>query len=263
MNKKFVTIIMVTLAVICHCGIINAQTPGNVIIGLLSETPTRTISDCNGQDLMTLLSNDGKEWIESIECQNVDIVAGQAGAQLVTTADTTEPSYIKFNFKTSPLLKATNVTFYGNDRLDKEVAPSIIVNDLPCVSNANYSKFKHITDADNASAAAIQVAIENPEISSIRQLSNGRIYTQLDNNLIQSCEIAVNANERVNIQLFALRVFYSGQETNSQSSVVEDLESAITDVKYFDLQGRELKDAPQKGIYLRHANGKTTKHIAR
>ena len=263
MNKKFVTIIMVTLAVICHCGIINAQTSGNVIIGLLSETPTSTKSNCDGQDLMTLLSNDGKEWIESIECLNVDIVAGQAGAQLTLIQDNTQLSYIQFNFKQSPLLKATNVSFYGFELIGNEFQPRLYINDI--LTDASGDKyFKRSTNSTlttSTTASDIELGIQNKAGG----VTPPRIYvTNLgDNGLVRSCKIELNANSNIRIPLYAIRVFYSSQETNSQSSVVEDLESDITDVKYFDLQGRELKDAPQKGIYLRQANGKTTKHIAR
>lgn len=249
----------VTFALNSH--IIVAQNTGNVIIGLLKSMPKKTVYNCEGEDLTDLLTEGGEQWIESIDCHNVDIIGGIAGIQLSINPDTGYKAFVQFNFKTSPLLVATNVSFYGNDKDNKNLQGTLLVNDQVRIPyNNDYFTLKsNIVKAD---AADILDHIEK----GTGNLMPSRIFTtDLDNNnQITSCRLEFNSEEiSDNIQIFALRIYYNDIIDDLGSSINELYnESNKTEIRYFDLQGRELTRIPETGVYLMKSNGKITKHIA-
>lgn len=252
---------------------VHAQRSGNVIIGLLNKTPDETIENCSGSDLMNLLTDDGKTWIESIECKNVNIVKGAAGAQLILNQSTDYNSYIQFNFKSDQQLQATNVTFYGSDKeAEGYVTATVSVNKTAYSTyykNVNYffvQESANLTKIESASAADILKSISDGG-NDVTPLPARIVVNSLPSeNRVESCRIEYNskADARAdNIKIFALRVYYNGMFDNTDSAVelISD-NAADENIQYFDLFGHKLSSAPEKGIYLRKLNGVTTKHIA-
>ena len=256
------------------CFSMNAQTSGNVIIALLDKMPEETIENCSGNDLMSLLTDEGKQWIQNIECKNVNLVKGSAGAQLVLNQSTDYNSFIQFNFKADPQLQATNVTFYGSDKeAEGYVTGTVSVNSV------EYSKYYKDVNYFFVPESANLAKIESSEASDLLKsiTDGGNDVTPLParivvnslpaDNRIESCRIEYNSKSEAradNIKIFALRVYYNGIFENEGSSVKSiDFNSDNSKVQYYDLLGRKLSTTPEKGLYLRICNGVTTKHIAR
>ncbi|MDE6339824.1 MAG: hypothetical protein K2K97_08580 [Muribaculaceae bacterium] len=259
MKKNISTIIMVTLSIMLCYSISYAQNSGYALIELLNFTPTSNVSDCTGEDLMSLLNGPDADLIESIECNNVEFKAGVGGAYLISSTNSADLPYIQFNFKKNPILQANRILIYGYDKnypteMKLEVNGKVVnTNLLSFPIQSNDPVYTH-------NAEDIAKGFNNNAVGG-RLAPN--INASLDNVLIDNCRISIKETYSGHeVPIYAVRINYDDKIENPSTSVEETINIDEYPVKYYDLQGRELRSIPQKGIYLRQSNGKTTKHIA-
>lgn len=71
--KHFYTKALLLVAIFACENIAKAQTYEQQVISFLKEIPEENIQDCSPTDIMNLLTDESKDWIENIECQNIDL----------------------------------------------------------------------------------------------------------------------------------------------------------------------------------------------
>lgn len=264
--KKSYSFIALALCLVFNIITLKAQTSGNMVFQFLKSLPAANITNCSGNDLMALLTDDAKEWVESIECENIDLFNDAPGAIMnLGLSDELVTSYIQINFKSQKLFKVTNVSFYcSNDtgvEAGTETLPVIYVNDKKYDSIlSGGGDFK--VYSDNKSLTAVTDGVYNRTGATVPP----RIYVNGlgADNLLHNCKIEISTKDQhVRVPVYALKVFYSDIVVDENTSVAELINDADSEIKYYDLMGRELSDAPVKGIYIRCENGNAVKCISR
>lgn len=237
------------------------------LISLLNGLPKADKTNCDASDLMSLLTTESLQWVESIECENVNISKTRAGVELGKISNGGSSSYIKFNFKKENLMKMVRIRAYGVGR-DKDNTKVIIYcnNDEILVGNwkvkTNYSldKFEEIEKSMNSGSGNYL-----PEY-----IMNSTVFDFITVYSI-TLSIPYQSESSDRCQFFGLQIFYDGtvDETGSSDigypTIVDEIDenSGNLNVEYFDMMGRRLPEKPQTGIYIRKTGAKTEKLIAR
>ena len=233
----------------------------NTVIAFLRDTPKTSITDCTSEDLMNLLTNESLDWIESIECKNIQTDNQKAGLRISLSKDNNESAYITFKFKQNCIMPAISFFAYGNDLDNNNSKVNIYINDeLKIDSSFSYNEksysnnYTYILDGlnvktDGANIPPISITGFTPAIP------------------IRSCKIEIpKQNKNVRIQFYGIRVFHSSpiDESDIETAVDEIpvVENAAKSIEYFDMMGRRLPEAPAKGIYIRKCGSKVEKIAA-
>lgn len=258
MKHFYTKALLLLVAILAYNGISNAQTYEQQIISFLKEIPKDNISNCNGSDIMNLLTDDSQKWVENIECQNINIIKGKAGVYAKLSNNTTTPAYIKIVFKQSNLMNAYRIVSYGNNILQDDINVKIFYNNIMYTQNKfGYERTAYTSqniDALNEVLTNfnIPIYINGDPISPMKTLN--------------SIEVNIEPQGKsVEIQLLGFRIYYSGTEDLTEvETAVEDLESEleIRVYEYYDLMGRKLAEAPRSGVFVRKCGGKVEKLIA-
>lgn len=257
--KHFYTKVLLILVALLACDdISNAQTYEQQIISFLKEIPKESISNCNGSDIMNLLTDDSQKWVENIECQNISIIKGKAGVYAKLSNKATTPAYIKVVFKQSNLMNAYRIVSYGNNILQEDINVKIFYNNILYTQN----KFGYeLTACTSQNIDALNKVLTN---FNIPIYINGDPISPMKP--LNSIEVSIEPQEmNVEIQLLGFRIYYSGTEDQSDISVdVEGIEAeqGIRVYEYYDLMGRRLAEAPRSGVFVRKCGGKVEKLIA-
>ena len=232
----------------------------NTIIVFLKENPKANITNCTSEDLMNLLTEESLEWVESIECCNVNLNRDWAGIEMVSSQ--TEESSIKINFKKSKLMRGIRCNPY---LIDRGVSSTInmTLNNTPYTHTGNItaiaSDLKGVSSETFLKSMSSTSGINNKSFNYVgNSMQDGTFIECLSIKLPIQTDITT-------IQFYGFRIYYSGTEDQSDISVaVEDLEAeqGIGVYEYYDLMGRRLAEAPQSGVYVRKCGGKVEKLIA-
>lgn len=232
----------------------------NTVIAFLKETPKASITDCTSEDLMNLLTEESKEWIESIECQNINLDNQKSGVQMDVSLGSEYPSFITINFNKKNALQAISLFAYAIDCDNKESPIWISINNETAQtykvgydSKAYINNCSAIIDAMNFKSNSINV----PNIA----------VTGLNQNPLKSCKIEIKPDNMARrIQFYGIRVYHNNNpiDISDISVAVEDLEAEqeIRVYEYYDLMGRRLAEAPRSGVFVRKCGGKVEKFIA-
>lgn len=233
----------------------------NTAIAFLKQAPESSINNCTPEDLKNLLTDEALGWVESIECNNVNLEKGIAGIEMISSQET-EKSFIRINFKKSKLMNGVRCNPYLIYRDNYGTAVNFEINE------ASYS----YTGTINADPSSF---LKNSNSSILDYMTGKKTFSksfnyvggQLSDTYIESIQInepVQNGNPRV--QFYGFRIFYSGTADKSDvETTVEDIaetEQGEKVYEYFDLMGRRLPEAPESGIYLRICGGKVEKLIA-
>lgn len=256
--KHFYTKALLILVALFACE--NVFAIDNTIIAFLKENPKANITNCTSEDLMNLLTEESLEWIESIECNNVNLNRDWAGIEMASSQ--TEESTIKINFKKSKLMKGIRCNPY---LIDRGVSSKIEMT----LNNNLYTHTGNITavasDLKGVSSETLLKSMSST--SGINNKSFNYVGDSMqDGTFIECLSITLPIQTDITtIQFYGFRIFYSGTEDQYDISVaVEDLEAeqGIKVYEYYDLMGRRLPEAPQSGVFVRKCGGKVEKLIA-
>lgn len=260
--KHFATIAAIVIASICvttHS--IPAYPATQQIISLLNSTPNQNITGCTPQDLMNLLTDTSKEWVESIECYNVNIEKGKAGVTLQGTAGT--EAYIKFNLKSDKFMQMINIRAYCEDTDDNKV--DIIID-----CNGNNILDKKVSLKSNFDSNSAQLINESIQNGSGNYLPTFIIPSSRFNPAIpvKSLKIYIpsSTNESFRIKFYAFAIYYDSIEEAEEeiiTSVDEVQQDTQSPKEYYDLMGRKLSAEPQNGFYILKTGSKVEKRIAK
>lgn len=206
---------------------------------------------------MNLLDEKAKEWVESIECNNIDIVNGRSGIRMNGDVNNETDTWIKINFKTSLLMNCLRINTYAIG-LDNNTQIELMSND-----NEHFSTTINTSTILTSSASDIYNAIYKNTITP--QAS----YTRPDDvslSPLHSVYICVpKQNQNASVQFYAFRIFYNGitEEKDISTSVSTIQDSSINEkTDYFDTTGRKLSGPPASGIYIRRTGNRIEKLFA-
>lgn len=257
--KSFATITAIIIASICvatHS--IPAHSASKQIIALLNTTPTQTITDCTPEDLMNLLTDTSKEWVENIECYNVNINKGKSGVTLEGNAGT--EAYIKFNFKPGKAMQMINLKAYCED-LDNYGINIVIDCNGDFIANGSVGLNGNL---DNYSAKEIYESIDKGDL--VKQSFGPSI--RFDPVIpVKSLKIYIPSNTSLSyrIKFYAFAIYYDSivePEEEIMTSVDEIQLESQSPKEYYDLMGRKLPSEPQSGLYILKTSSKVEKRIA-
>lgn len=231
----------------------------NTIISFLKETPKGNINNCTGEDLMNLLDEKAKEWVESIECNNIDIVNGRSGVIMNGNVNNETDTWIKIHFKTSSLMNFLRINTYAI-RLDNNTEINLMYDDKEYLSSTiDYYKeslrttsASGIYDAINKNTTTVIAPLTGPEINPLSPLHSVYICVP-------------KQNQNASVQFYAFRIFYNGitEEKDISTSVSTIQDSSINEkTDYFDTTGRKLSGPPASGIYIRRTGNHIEKLFA-
>ncbi len=256
---KHFAIKMLLLSFLCISITFNATAIDNVVIAFLKEQPTQEILNCTGDELMSLLTDESLEFIESIECKNINIIKNRAGVRMNITANEKSSSIITLKFKNSHVPNATRITGFGALLENSNTIIEIMCNDQE-IAKGNFTYG-----------------------SKISEMKYQQIYSEIKNNKWQHLTITNKENftppipvksitidipsqsDNNTIQFYGIKIYYEDIVDNSdiETSVAElPAENVEKSVEYFDMIGRRLPEVPAKGIYIRKCGSKVEKIAA-
>ena len=261
MKHFYTKVLIIIIAIFSFVNIAKSQNV-NTVIAFLKETPKASITDCTSEDLMNLLTEESKEWIESVECQNINLVNQRTGIQLTPFDDITQPTYLKITFNKKTILQAISIFFYGNG-YDKDIPVNFYINDELKQSQA----FDYSMTAYDASNTNILQNLKGSGTYTVPQISFTGYNPPI---LLKSCKIEIpniyNSNQNKIIIFYGIRVYHNNIpiDISDISVAVEDLEAEqeIKVYEYYDLMGRRLAEAPRNGVFVRKCGGKVEKFVA-
>lgn len=256
---KHFAIKMLLLSFLCVSITFNATAIDNVVIAFLKEQPTQKILNCTGEELMNLLTDESLEFIESIECKNIDIIQNRAGVRMNITANEESSSNIELKFKNSHMPNAIRITGFGMLLENSNTIIEIICNDQE-VAKGNFTYGSKMLETKYQQ---IYSEIKNNKWQD-KTITNKENFTP--SIPIKSITINIPSQSDNNtIQFYGIKIYYDGVVDNS------DIETAVTEfqakenaksIEYFDMMGRKLPEAPAKGIYIRKCGSKVEKLTA-
>jgi lipoprotein len=258
--KHFYTKTLLILVALFACENIAKAQNTNSIIAFLKETPKTAKTNCSSEDLTNLLTDDSKQWVESIECQNINLDNIKSGVQMAVNIGSEFPSSITINFNKKKALQPLSLFIYANDCDNNESPMWISINDTEAQSNKvgfNVKSYINncaaIIDAMNFKSGSIDVP--NVPMTGLNQIP------------LKSCKIEIKPDNRSRkIQLYGIRVYHNNNpiDISDISVAVEGIEAepGIKVCEYYDLMGRRLPEEPQSGIYVRKCGEKIEKLIA-
>lgn len=258
--KHFYTKTLLILVALFACENIAKAQNTNSIIAFLKETPKTAKTNCSSEDLANLLTDDSKQWVESIECQNINLDNLRSGVQMAVGIDSENSSYITINFNKKKIMQSISLFVYANDCDNNESPMWISINEEEAKSNkvgfnvkSYINNCSAIIDAMNIKANSINVP--NVPMTGLNQIP------------LKSCKIEIKPDNRSRkIQLYGIRVYHNNNpiDISDISVAVEGIEAeqGIKVYEYYDLMGRRLPETPKSGVYVRKCAGKVEKLIA-
>lgn len=237
-----------------------AQTQ-NAIISFLKEVPKGNIHNCTGDDLINLLDDDAKKWVESIECNNIDIVSGRSGVLINGSVENKNDSWIKIRFKTTSLMNCLRINTYAIV-LDNKT-PVTLMFDENVYLKKTIVDFKK--DLLSMSAQNIYDAIINKNNTTTTVPFT--VGSEIDPSLpLHSVSICIpKQKQNANVQFYGFRIFYNGITVeNDISTGVSSTHESLENEKpvYYDLTGVRSAVPPASGIYIRKTGNRIEKIVA-
>lgn len=232
-----------------------AQTTSNAILSFLKEKPKTTKTDCTGEDLMALLTDESLNWIEGIECENISLDNEKAGVTFnLRPSEGKSSAYMKFLLKKTPLMKTIRVIAYGVDLDNEGTTIEIKCND----NNYNSGSFIANKTTYDADCSKILDGITGKDNSiSIPSINKSEAIDPLP---LTSVTLSIPEQTRDRrIQFYGIRVYYQGTTDVVPTGVADIVTSDETTYEYFDMMGRRLPGIPDKGIYIRKCGNKVEK----
>lgn len=257
MKHFYTKALLILVSLFASWNVTKAQTYEQQVISFLKEIPEENIQNSSPTDLMNLLTDESKDWIENIECQNIDLIKGKAGIYANLSKESTDPAFIKVNFKSSKLMNAYRVVSYGNNIEQPTINVSILLNNNPYIQKS----FGYVAKVDSSK----DLTFLNKVLSNFDNnvYINGNPLNPLEP--LSNIEILIEPRDMsIKIQLLGFRIYYSG--TSDQSGIetgIKYIEKTQENniIEYYDLMGRRLADAPQSGVYLRKCGSKVEKLV--
>lgn len=245
------------------------------VISLLKSLPKQSVTNCTSDQLMDLLDDASLEWVESIECEYINLDPSYAGVIIGSNTTGENSSYIKFNFKKEKLMKmynlwafgagmdveTTKVEIYLNDELIKEGVWKYNTNTTTSPATDNTKIFTAITGASGMPPYFTYTSDKS------------------DSKPAYSIKVSIPyQSNRDKCRFYGLRIYYDGtvdaselesgsenvEEEDDIPTMVEEIElSAQSTVEYYDMLGRRLPQKPISGLYIRRTGSKIEKLNAR
>lgn len=261
MKHFYTKVLLILVALFSFVNIAKSQNV-NTVIAFLKETPKGSITDCTSEDLMNLLTDESKEWVESIVCKNINLVSKKTGIQLTPLDDISSSTYLKITFNENKIFQALAIRFFGNG-YDSNVPVNFYINDELKQSEA----FDYSRTAYDASNTSILQNLKGSGTYSVPVISFTGYNPPI---LLKSCKIEIpniyGSNQDKKIQFYGIRVYHNNNplditEIETSMGEVEAVKDE-TRYEYYDLMGRRLAEAPRSGAFMRKCGGKVEKLIA-
>ena len=235
-----------------------AQTQ-NAIISFLKEVPKGNIHNCTGEDLINLLDDDAKKWVESIECNNIDIVSGRSGVLINGSVENENDSWIKIRFKTTSLMNCLRINTYAIV-LDNETPVTLMFDENEYLKKTIVDYNKNLL---SMSAQNIYDAINKNNTTTIPPTAGSEIDPSLPLHSVFIC--IPKQKQNANVQFYGFRIFYNGitVENDISTGVSSTHESSENEKPvYYDLTGVRSAVPPASGIYIRKTGNRIEKIVA-
>lgn len=253
--KRITTLFIVTLFLVFIAQSSFGADP--VLIAFNSRIPSSG-NNCSGVEALDLLGT-GSEWVESMECTGVSMVAGWPGLRLSGVPGSADGASMKIVFRKDEVIKALRIRLLGAGLESSPAKIALKVNgkdlntpDIPVRSSLP------------GSVVALDEAL-NESTQNVLAWSSSDLIDPAE--ALKEIEITVLPvdGETNRIQIVGLRIFNSGTEVIPDiSSTVESVkQEPVAEYEYFDLYGRRLSGKPDRGIFIRRAERKSDKIIVR
>ena len=256
---KHFAIKMLILSFLCVSITFNATAIDNVVIAFLKDQPTQKIQNCTGEELMNLLTDESLEFIESIECKNIDIIQDRAGVRMNITANEESSSNITLKFKNSRVPNATRITGFGTLLENDKTTIEIMCNDQE-IAKGNFTYGSKISEIKYQQ---IYSEIKSNKWQYLTVTNKENFTPPIP---VKSVTINIPSQSDNNtIQFYGIKIYYDGvvDESDIETAVAElPAENVEKSIEYFDMMGRRLPEAPAKGIYIRKCGSKVEKIAA-
>lgn len=228
-----------------------------VLIAFNSRIPSSGGS-CSGTEALDLLST-GSEWVESVECVGVSMVAGWPGLRLAAGRTSSPEASMKIIFKKEEMIKALRIRILGAGLESSPAKLSLKVNGKDLSAPALPAK-----SSLPGNVVALDEAL-GESTDNVLAWSSSDLIDPAE--ALKELEITVLPDDgKTNrMQIVGLRIFNSGTEVApGVASFVESIEQEQPDkYEYFDLYGRRMSGLPSSGICIRRAGGKSEKIVIR
>lgn len=284
--KGFLSRALATVALtLCALPIAAQTTPTysdeTVISFLGSPTKMFLELDMTPEYLMSLLDENGKRYVESIEYKNISTVnynsdksePSKIGVHIKSTSTTA--GYIKINFNKS--FNAGRIYLYGGvsgrDGTASQTGhyfKTIVNSDLRvgATSSAKDAGFSKYFSSTTYSLSQLIEQMGKPATSSVYANSSGfqLVRTKDTENLFELKSLKIELipiNEDKYIALHGIKILHNGFVENDINTGVEEIAQENGAVEYFDLYGRRLADKPTQGMFIEKRGSKVTKLLAR
>lgn len=235
-----------------------AQTQ-NAIISFLKEVPKGNIRNCTGEDLINLLDDDAKKWVESIECNNIDIVSGRSGVLINGSVENENDSWIKIRFKTTSLMNCLRINTYAII-LDNKTPVTLMFDENEYLKKTIEFYNKNLL---SMSARDIYDAINKNYTTTVQPTGGSEIEPSLPLHSVSIC--IPKQKQNANVQFYGFRIFYNGitVENDISTGVSSTHESSENEKPvYYDLTGVRSAVPPASGIYIRKTGNRIEKIVA-
>ena len=246
-------------------GIIVLNNPDNYILSNIKIYPSSSMTDKQAGNGVKIYANNLA--YTTTGSMDGDLIASPSGKDPITILPSKDYEY----FSIVPNAGVYQISYIEIEWKPKEKSeplalPEIIcdqdlTNDIISATNnvtINFKKvegidiYYKVNSKDNVNTPTTRAVCEDPSHSSYTLHQGEDIELNNTHSSIEymACEPATGRHSAV--KTLALDI----------TTGVEEIEAAETgEVRWFDMQGREVKGQPEKGIYVRVVNGKASKVI--
>lgn len=207
-------------------------------------------NNVTGEYVMENYLSQDEDWVESIECVNVNTHTKMKGLILLANDDNEEKySEVLINFNEKNLMKVNKLILYINKVDQSNPIVEIYMNEQQ-ISLNNLQSLKPATDATGLSINNISTyCLACP------------MTKEIDGVPMQSLRIKnyYNSKGDSDVQLLGFKVNYSGIADDFTVGVEEMQYEDGANVEYYDMLGRKLAVEPNSGLYIVRSNGKSKK----
>ncbi len=284
--KGFLSRALATVALTLCALPIAAQTAptysDETVISFLGS-PTKEVltTEMTPEYLMSLLDENGKKYVESIEYKNVltNIYTTSYGVTISST--TGVKGYLKINFR-DKIMKAGRIILYGGIG-----GYAVVTSEFTALANENVKlglgktaavapfevKFgynnlgqdkllEEIKKQDPAQSKYGSSFNNNKVCYRILRTADPESEFPLKSLTIQGLFNSGSGSER-GVLIHGIKIMHNGFVENDINTGVEEIAQENGAVEYFDLYGRRLADKPTQGMFIEKRGSKVTKLLAR
>lgn len=281
--KGFLSRALATVALtLCALPIAAQTTPtysDETVISFLGKTTSGVGpgSDLTSEYLMSLLDENGKKYVESIEWNSIrtfpDVPSAPSKIGLQIEYLNNIAGYITLNFKKAATFNAGRIYLFGGlsnnapGKTTLQAYANFGENDqqvlaLGNVGNPIYfdQKFKTVRSLENLIEEMKKSSSSIYVNSYFRIIRTPEAEKQFP---LRSLTLKVEPTSNMGIALHGIKILHNGFVENDINTGVEEIAQENGAVEYFDLYGRRLADKPTQGLFIEKRGSKVTKLLAR